>query len=153
MNPPSPKHYLPAGLPAPVAEADGLSAPFWAGLREQRLLIQRCSNCGQWQHGPEWICHRCHAFDLDWTPVEPQGVVYSWERVWHASHPSLRERVPYLVVLVELPQAGGVRLVGNLLGDPLQAVTIGASLQGVFEPHDQAQPPYTLLQWASERGH
>ena len=29
--------YLPAGLPIPVTEPDGLSAPYWAGLRENRL--------------------------------------------------------------------------------------------------------------------
>ena len=38
--------YLPPGLPAPVPEPDGLSAPYWAGLREGRLLVQRCSGCG-----------------------------------------------------------------------------------------------------------
>ena len=141
--------YLPLGLPAPEAEADGLSAPFWAALREQRLRIQRCSACGTWQHGPEWICHRCHAFDPEWTEVAPRGVIYSWERVWHAAHPALRDRLPYLVVLVELPHAGGVRLVGNLLGDPMQPVVIGAAVQGIFEPHDEAQPPYTLLQWTT----
>ncbi|WP_409362821.1 thiolase C-terminal domain-containing protein [Bradyrhizobium diazoefficiens] len=48
-------------LPIPVAEPDGLSAPYWAGLRESRLMAQRCSHCDSWQFGPEWVCHRCHA--------------------------------------------------------------------------------------------
>jgi len=48
-----------------------------------------------------------------------------------------------------LPAAGGVRLVGNLLGDPMQAVTIGADVEGVFEHHSDSNPPYTLLQWRS----
>ena len=30
--------YLPAGLPVPVAEPDGLSAPYWGGLQQGRLL-------------------------------------------------------------------------------------------------------------------
>jgi hypothetical protein len=38
-------------------------------------------------------------------------------------------------------------MLGNLLGDPMQTVRIGAEVQGVFEPHDEAEPPYTLLQW------
>jgi len=38
-------------------------------------------------------------------------------------------------------------MVGNLLGDPLQTVTIGAAVEAVFEPHDSADPPYTLVQW------
>ena len=31
---PSTTSYLPEGLPIPVPEPDGLSAPYWAGLRE-----------------------------------------------------------------------------------------------------------------------
>lgn len=142
--------YLPAGLPGPAADREGLSAPYWQGLREGRLRVQRCAACGTWQFGPEWICHRCHAFDPAWVDVEPRGFVHSWERVWHPSHPALKDHGPYLVVLVELPQAGGARMLGNLLGDPMQEVAIGAEVRGVYEPHDDAEPPYTLLQWTCE---
>ena len=40
-----------------------------------------------------------------------------------------------------------MRLVGNLLGDPRAPVEIGATVTGVFEHHDDADPPFTLLQW------
>jgi uncharacterized protein len=140
-------NYLPSGLPIPVAEPDGLSAPYWAGLRQNRLMVQRCSYCNTWQFGPEWLCHHCHAFDPEWTEIEPHGRIFSWERVWHPSHTALRQHGPYLAVLVEMPHAGGVRLVGNLLGDPRQAVAIGADVEGVFEQHSDLDPPYALLQW------
>jgi uncharacterized OB-fold protein len=139
--------YLPSGLPIPVAEADGLSAPYWNGLRDNRLLVQRCEHCRTWQFGPEWLCHRCHAFDPEWTEVEPRGRIFSWERVWHPSHAALRNHGPYIAVLVELPQADGVRMVGNLIGDPMQQVVIGAEVEGVFEHHRDPDPPYSLLQW------
>jgi uncharacterized OB-fold protein len=139
--------YLPAGLPIPVAEPDGLSAPYWSGLREGRLRVQRCAGCGSWQFGPEWLCHRCHRMDPDWIDVAPHGLIYSWERVWHASHAALKGHGPYLAVLVELPHAGSVRMVGNLLGDPLQEVVIGARVEGRFEHHADAATPYSLLQW------
>jgi len=139
--------YLPAGLPIPMAEPDGLSAPYWDGLRRGRLLVQRCSHCRTWQFGPEWICHRCHAFDLEWTEIEPRGRIFSWERVWHPSHPALKPHGPYLAVLVELPGAGSVRMVGNLLGDPRQEVTIGTEVEGVFEHHSDQHMPYSLLHW------
>jgi len=38
-------------------------------------------------------------------------------------------------------------MVGNLLCPPDAAVTIGAEVEAVFEPHDEATPPYTLVQW------
>jgi hypothetical protein len=41
-----------------------------------------------------------------------------------------------------------VRIVGNLIGDPQQPLTIGAPVTGVFEHHDDDEDPaYTLLQW------
>ncbi len=147
MNHESTPYYLPPGLPRPVSESDGLSAPYWAGLRAGRLCVQRCDHCATWQFGPEWICHHCHAFDPSWQQVVPQGHIYSWERIWHPAHDALKGHGPYLAVLVELPQAGLVRMVGNLLGDPLQEVRIGAEVDGVFEHHNTHQPPFSLLQW------
>ena len=141
-----PRHYLPAGLPTPVDE-DGAAAPYWFGLREGRLRVQHCAACGGWQAGGEWICHRCLAFDPAWHDVPAHGFIYSWERVWHPVHPVLQGFGPYLVVLVELPHAGGVRMLGNLLGDPMQDVKIGAAVQGEFEHRGDALPAYSLLQW------
>ncbi len=138
--------YLPEGLPAPLDE-EGVNAPFWQGLAEGVLRVQRCAACGTWQFGGEHLCHHCHAWDPAWVAVAPRGRLYSWERVWHPAHPALKERVPYLAVVVELPEAGGLRMLGNLLGDPLQQVTIGAAVEGVFEHHRQNDPPYSLLQW------
>ena len=139
--------YLPAGLPVPVPARDGLDAPFWAGLREERILLQRCTDCRAWQWGPEWICHHCHSEALAFEAVAGRGVIYSYERIWHPVHPALKDHGPYLVVLVAITEADDVRLVGNLLGDPLQDVQIGAPLSAVFEHHDDGEPPFTLLQW------
>lgn len=137
--------YLPAGLPAPSPSA--LDRPYWDGLREERLCIQRCRRCARFQWGPEWVCHRCLNFDLEFVAVEAHGVIYSHQRVWHPVHPALREHGPYVIVLVELPHADNIRLVGNLLGDPHQALRIGAEVHGVFEHHRAAQPPFSLLHW------
>jgi uncharacterized OB-fold protein len=140
-------HYLPPGLPAPVPEPDGLDAPYWAGTRQNELRIQRCRDCRAWLWGPEWICHQCLSFDIEWQRVEGRGLIYSWERAWHPVHPALKGHPPYIVALVELPEAGHVRMLGNLLGDPHQEVRIGADVEAVFEPHDDAKSPYTLVHW------
>lgn len=139
--------YLPHGMPAPTPESDGLSTPYWEGTRRGALMVQRCRACQTWVWGPEWICHQCHSFDLDWTKVEGKGRIYSWERVWHPVHPALKDHGPYIVVLVELPGADNIRMIGNLLGDPKQEVPIGAEVEAVFEPHDDGDNPYTLVQW------
>ncbi|PYM34822.1 MAG: DNA-binding protein [Candidatus Rokuibacteriota bacterium] len=134
-------------MPRPAPEADQLDAPYWEGTRGGELRVQCCRGCHGFQWGPEWICHRCLSFALDWVAVAPRGRIYSWERAWHPVHPALANHGPYVVVLVELPEAGHVRMIGNLVGDPMQEVTIGASVEAVFEPHDDATPPFTLVQW------
>lgn len=139
--------YLPDGLPAPEASNDGLDTPYWEGARKHELWVQRCDACGRYQWGPEWICHACRSFDVGWAQVSGKGRIYSWERVWHPVHPALKEACPYLVVLVELPDAGEVRMVGNLLGDALQAVPIGAEVEAVYEDRGEGEAAYTLVQW------
>ena len=137
--------YLPSGLPAPMPADDGLDTEFWAAVKRHELVVQRCNACQTFQWGPEWVCHHCHSFDIGWAQVSGRGRIYSWERPWHPVHPALVGQGPYLVVLVELPDADNVRMVGNLLGDPMQEVTIGSEVQAVFEDHPDKDA--TLVQW------
>jgi uncharacterized OB-fold protein len=144
--------YLPPGLPIPVSEPSGLSAPYWQGVRDEVLKVQRNPKTGVYQWPPQWICHDTQTFDVEWVEVAPTGVIYSWTRVWHPVHPALKEVGPYIVVVVELPHAGKVRMLGNLLGDPRQEVVIGARVEAVFEHHNDAAPPFTLVQWRATDG-
>ena len=141
-------YYLRTGLPKPAPSSNGLDAPFWAGLRESKLLLQRCVSCRGWQWGPELVCHRCHSFELVYEETAAEGIIYSHQRVWHPVHPALAEQGPYVIVLVELPHADNVRMVGNLIGEPRQPLVIGAAVEGVFEQHGDEDPAFALLQWA-----
>jgi uncharacterized OB-fold protein len=134
---------LPVGLPAPAPQGDGLDRPYWDATLRHELVAQRCDACGRFQWGPEWICHHCHAFDVGWAPVPGTARIHSWERVWHPVHPALKSAVPYVVLLVEFPDADGIRMIGNLAGDPRAEVVIGATVLPVFEDRG----PYTLVQW------
>jgi uncharacterized OB-fold protein len=135
--------YLPSGLPAPVPDRDGVDAGFWEAARRHELALQRCRSCGTFQAPPEWVCHRCHSRDLAWEVVPGRGRIFSWIRVHHAAHPALRGALPYLVVLVEVDHADGVRQIGNLVGPADQEVTMDGTVEAVFEDHDG----YTLIQW------
>lgn len=134
---------LPDGLPAPKPQRDGMDTGFWEALRRHELVVQRCKQCGTFQHGPEWICHQCQGGELEWHKVAGRGRLYSWVRSWNPVHPALKEAGPYIIAVVELPDAGGVRMVGNLLGDPKQDAPFDAEVEAVFEDH----PDATLVQW------
>ena len=138
---------LPTGLPRPVPAPDGLDTPYWAATRRHELVAQRCRACMRWQWAPEFLCHRCHSFDLEYASGLGEARIFSWQRVWHPVHPGLAEACPYVVLLVEFPEADGIRMVGNLTGDPQSEIEIGARVVPVFEDHDDAEPPYTLVQW------
>ena len=77
-------YYLNEGLPRP--KPSPLDAPFWEGLQNNVLKLQYCQSCGSWQWGPEWICHHCLSDNLIFREVNPEGTIYSYERVWHPVH-------------------------------------------------------------------
>ena len=138
---------LPDGIPQPMPSPDGLDAPFWEATRRHELKAQRCRDCRGWQWAAEWICHRCHSFELDFEAIPGPAILFSWQRVWHPVHPALADACPYVVVIVEFPEAGGIRMLGNLVDDPEKDVLIGSRLEAVYEDHDDADPAYTLVQW------
>jgi uncharacterized OB-fold protein len=50
-------------------------------------------------------------------------------------------------LLVEIPDADGVRVLGNLIGETTQSFAIGDEVEAVFEDHDDVAIPFTLVQW------
>ena len=94
----------------------------------------------RWQWGPEWICHRCLSFDIELgSACGPRGRIYSWERAWHPVHPALQGPRP-------VHRGAGRAARGRRRPHDrqprsairAQAVQIGAPVEAVFEPHDDA---------------
>lgn len=139
------KSYLPPGLAVPVPSPDGVDKGFYEGLARHELTVQRCNKCHTFQFAPELICHKCQSADLGWHKVSGRGRLYSWIRIWNPVHPALKSACPYVVGVIELPDAGGVRMVGNLMGDPMQDFPIDAAVEAVFEEHPDKG--FTLVQW------
>ena len=136
---------LPVGLPEPRAARDGLDAPFWEGLAAGRLMLQVCAGCGAYRFPAEWICPRCRSFELSWDEVSARGAIYTWTRVWHPTHPALKDACPYVAVVVALDADPSLRMLGNLVDAPDGDVVIGSAVEGVFE--DRGEDHATLLQW------
>lgn len=127
--------------PAP----DGHDLPYWEGLQEGELRIQRCRDCATWIWGPQHICHACHGFDLGWESVAPRGTVYSWSRSWYPYIEELADAVPYVTVSVALDEADERRVLGILVDDESGDPRIGAAVEGFFD--DAAVGPWPLLRW------
>ena len=123
--------YLPEGTPLPQPTQD--DHEWWEAARRHELVIQRCAGCGTFRHTPRPVCYQCRSFDFIWQPVSGRGVIYSYTIAHHAVHPALKQRVPYTVVVVELPDAGNVRLVSNLVDDQDRPPTIGEAVEVVWD--------------------
>lgn len=135
-QPPSPE---PPERPVPFADnAD--TAGFWEAARRGELALRACVACGSVAHFPRAWCARCHR-PTEWRPVRPAGTLYSWTRVEHQVHPAFP--APYTIVLVELDDHPGVRLVGHLGGTP--ELAIGTPMRATFETLADGT---VLPQWA-----
>jgi uncharacterized OB-fold protein len=131
-----------AGKPLPLPDRD--SKPFWRGLREGALRVQRCSSCHALRWPPRELCNRCHGFASEWIALSGRGRIVSWVRTHRAFAPAWREEVPYDVVLVEQDEQEDLQLIGRLDGaEPVAGLRVRARFVRV----DDA---VTLLHWEPE---
>jgi len=125
-----PRAPRPARLEPPVTE---VSAPFWDGTREQRLVLPWCVDCGRAFWYPREVCPRCLGSSVEWRPASGFGRVYAMT-VEHkpVMLPAVFGDQPYCIALVELDEA--VRVMANVVDvDPL-AVHVGLAVSVRWEP-------------------
>jgi len=61
-------------LPTPTTD----TRPYWDAAKEERLLIQRCTGCGEPQFYPRGFCVSCLGDDLEWIEASGRGSVYTF---------------------------------------------------------------------------
>jgi hypothetical protein len=127
-------------LPASLARLapDAWTEPFWRAAREHRLVAPRCRACGAFRMPPGPYCWRCRTQPVDWVELSGRGTVYTCSVTRQALVPFLREAVPYVVAVVELEGAPGVRLVGNVLDVDPAEVRIGMPVRVAWDDIDEA---------------
>lgn len=126
----------------------GADEGYWAALERGEFAISRCSGCNRWMWPAHWRCGHCGSWDIAWEAIEPVGRIYTWTRN-HAVSDVVRERrvdVPFVTLLVELPQADGARVAGVLLGDE-SGLRIGAPVKGIILPADERSKGYVTMAW------
>lgn len=134
----SPAPALPApapDAPRPVPDAD--SAPFWAGLRQERLLLQRCTDCHRLRFPPMYPCPYCRGRGAHLEQVSGRGTVYSWIVVHRAFHPAFAADVPYTVATVDLLEGPRVAVRAETCPD----LTFGSAVRATYVHH----PAWTEL--------
>ncbi len=104
--------------PIPVPSDE--SKPYWAGLKERRLLIPRCDDCAKHWFPPSLYCPHCGSGKWRWAEASGKGRVFSFVVYHRVYHPGFAEEVPYAVAVIEL--AEGPRMISNISGIPTDRI-------------------------------
>jgi hypothetical protein len=126
-----------AGYEKPLPVIREETKEFWEGCRRHELLIQRCKECQTYRFPPRPLCHQCQSGNVEWARSSGKGTLYSFTILQHAKnsplYPVFTKEAPYAVILVELPDVGGLHMVSNILDCKLEDIKIGMPVEVVFD--------------------
>ena len=120
------------GKPGPTPNPE--TVPFWEGLADGVIRVQRCRACRRAQHNARIICRWCWSEDLEWLDTIGAGRVWTWTVVHRPSHPAWEDEVPYAVLIVELDE--GPRVVTAFEGE-LPVLSVGLPVVVTSRPQGE----------------
>jgi uncharacterized OB-fold protein len=131
----------------PIPVPNEWTKPFWDAAKRGALELQRCQSCGHFQHPPYATCTRCVSTDLKFEPVCGEGAIYAYTIMYHTGDKRFASAVPYASIIVELDDAPGALMAGNLLGAEYTEAKVGRRVEVVFEKlnDDITLPQFRLL--------
>jgi uncharacterized OB-fold protein len=98
----------------PMPDPDEVSAFFWDGVAEHRLLVARCDVCGWYVHPPTGTCPKCLSTSLTPTEVSGRATLVTWAQPFKAHDAYFQSIAPYVVGVVNLEQEP-LRFVSNVV--------------------------------------
>jgi uncharacterized OB-fold protein len=117
----------------PLPAADELSQPFWEAAKQHRLVIQRCQECGYFNHPPRPACDACQSQQLQFEPVSGRGTIYTFTVMHQPNIAGFENQIPYINILVELEEQPLLFMVANLPGSERDKVRIGRRVEAYLE--------------------
>ncbi|MEX0786407.1 MAG: Zn-ribbon domain-containing OB-fold protein [Dehalococcoidia bacterium] len=136
----------------PIPTADEASAPFFAGAKQHKLMLQRCSQCGSHRLPGRERCQECWSEASDWVQASGRGKLYTYGIMHQQYHPAFADITPYNYALVELEE--GPRLITNVVDCANEDLRTDMPLEAVF---DDVSDETTLIRFRpaanSHQGH
>jgi uncharacterized protein len=127
-----------APLAPPAEAARGMTIrEFFDGVREGRLVVQRCAACGALAVPPKAVCPACEAVRWERATLGGDGEVTSYT-VIRVPPAQFAADAPYLIAVARM--AEGVSLLGRLRGAPIDGVQVGMAVRFSGSPAS-ADPP------------
>ena len=126
----------------PLPISTETSNPFWEGLREEQLRIQRCDRCETWVYYPRSHCPACLSPSMTWRPVSGRGRLHSFTVAHQPTAPHFADLVPQLIGIVQLEE--GPRLTTTLVDVDPDDLRVDLEVVAVF---DHVDDEHTLLRY------
>ena len=114
----------------PLPRIDASNKPFWDAARENRLVVQTCTACGDTRFPPSPVCPKCLSPEQTWKAASGHGTLESWVDFHRAYWSGYSDSLPYRVCLVRLEE--GPLLVSNLVGNT-DGTRLGRKVRVVFD--------------------
>ena len=127
-------------LPHPTPKTQ----PFWDALKDHRVDLQQCDDCGKWVFFPRPHCPHCFSRSLTWRTISGEGELHTFTLARLPTLPELADEVPQMLAVVELDE--GVHLNTTLVRMAEDEIKVGMRVKPVF---DDIAPDVTLLRFTA----
>jgi uncharacterized OB-fold protein len=109
--------------PAPTDATRGMTTrEFFDGVRDGRLVVQRCVGCGTLAVPPKAVCPNCEEVRWERATLGGDGEIASYT-VIRVPPAQFAADAPYVVAVARM--AEGVSLLGRLAGAPVDGAHVG----------------------------
>ena len=120
-------------------QIDASTQEFWDAARRGVLRIKHCNACGANHYYPRPFCPKCWSTNVDWLDAAGTGTLYTYSVVHSNDLPAFRDRVPYVVAIVDLDE--GPRMETNIVDCPPDELRVGMRVTVAFEDEGEIVLP------------
>ena len=118
--------------PLPNLVDEPYAQPFWEGTRNERLLLQFCTDCDRYQFFPRPLCQSCGGENLEWKEASGSGRVHAYTLVRRTiKNPGFEPDLPYLLGLIDLEE--GPRIYSRIVNCDAEEIAVGDPVEVTFE--------------------
>ena len=104
---------------------------FWDATAQGKLLIKKCTACGEPHFYPRGHCPFCFSDKTEWVEASGNGTIYTYSVMRRAP-------IPYAIAYVTL--AEGPTMMTNIVDCDLDSIKIGQAVRLVFKPSEGGAP-------------
>ncbi len=121
---------------APTPQPTSYDAPYWDAAVAGKLMLQKCSKTGKFQHYPRGHSLQTHGDQLQWVESPGLGEVHSFTVIQRSFYENLD--APLILAIIELDEQ--VRVTSHLVNVGEKEVSIGLRVKATFKPNEGAWP-------------